>query len=112
MLKYTRRGYPEMKEELCPKCHEKATKRSEELIKSIDSRINRIIGQLNGIKKMVDENRYCGDVLTQIASVESAIQSVGYLILEDHMESCVKEKIVSGDEKIIGETIDLIKKLK
>lgn len=61
---------------------------------------------------MIDDNRYCGDILIQLSAAESALQNLGYIILKDHMESCVAEKIKSGDEEIIGETIELIRKLK
>ena len=90
----------------------KETPRSAELQEDITKRINRITGQLGGIKNMVSENRYCGDILIQIAAVESALQNVGYLILQEHMNTCVAEKIKNGDEGIIEETMDLMKKLK
>lgn len=77
----------------------------------LENRINRIIGQLGGIKKMLDEDRYCGDVLTQIAAVESALQSLGYVVLTDHMKSCVVEQIQNNNLDIIDETMTLIKKL-
>lgn len=67
---------------------------------------------MNGIKKMLDDNRYCGDILTQIAAVESALQSFGYIILQDHMETCVVEEIKNGNLQIVDEAVDLIKKLK
>lgn len=93
-------------------CRRKATPRSECANKQLQNRLNRIIGQLNGIKKMLDDNRYCGDILTQIAAVESALQSFGYVILQDHMESCVVENIKNGNMEIVDEAVDLIKKLK
>lgn len=71
-------------DEKCCKC--KNTPRSEESSKQLRNRINRIIGQLNGISKMIDDNRYCGDILTQVAAVESALQSIGYIILTEHMQ--------------------------
>jgi len=71
-----------------------------------------MIGQLNGISRMLDENRYCGDILTQVAAVESALQSFGYIILQEHLESCVTEGIRQGNENMMGEVIDLVKKLK
>lgn len=95
----------------CP-CHQKATPRSEKELRQMKNRLSRMIGQLNGIGKMLDENRYCGDVLTQISAVESALQSFGYLVLRDHMESCVVEEIRKGNEQIVEETVELIKKLK
>ena len=70
------------------------------------------LARMFGISKMLDENRYCGDVLTQIAAVESALQSVGYIVLASHMNSCVKEDIIAGKDGVIDETVELIKKLK
>lgn len=93
-------------------CHFKNTPRSDETSKQLRNRINRIIGQLNGIQKMLDDNRYCGDVLNQIAAVESALQSVGYIILEEHMQTCVIEEIKNGNTDIVREAVELIKKLK
>lgn len=93
-------------------CRRKATPREEKELRQLKNRLNRMIGQLNGIGRMLDENRYCGEVLTQIAAVESALQSFGYLILQEHMESCVAEEIKKGDTAVIGETVELIKKLK
>ena len=102
-----------MEEELCPHCASKRHHpRNEEELKSLQNRISRIQGQLSGISKMLDENRYCGDVLTQIAAVESALQSVGYIVLDSHMNSCVKEDIIAGKDGVIDETVELIKKLK
>ena len=69
-------------------------------------------GQLNGIAKMLDENRYCGDILIQVAAVERALQSFGYMILKDHMETCVVEEIRKGNLSVVEEAVELIKKLK
>ncbi|MDE5763437.1 MAG: metal-sensing transcriptional repressor [Ruminococcus sp.] len=93
-------------------CHYKNTPRNEETSRQLRNRLNRIVGQLNGIQKMLDDNRYCGDILTQIAAVESALQSVGYIILQEHMETCMIEEIKKGNTEIIGEAVELIKKLK
>ena len=93
-------------------CRYKHTPRSEEAKKKLINRLNRMIGQLGGIKKMIEEDRYCGDILTQIAAVESALQSMGYLILKEHMETCVTEGVRAGDTQIMGEAFELMKKLK
>ena len=74
-------------------CHHKATPRSEKTQRQLKNRLSRMIGQLNGIGKMLDDNRYCGEVLTQIAAVESALQSFGYIVFQEHMETCVVEEI-------------------
>lgn len=96
----------------CSCCHKKTTPRQEKEQRQLKNRLNRIIGQLNGISKMLDENRYCGDILTQLAAVESALQSFGYVILKDHMETCVVEEIKKGNESIVDEAVEFIKKLK
>ncbi len=93
-------------------CRYKHTPRTEETKRQLENRLSRMIGQLNGIKNMVDDNRYCGDILTQIAAVESALQSLGYIILKDHMETCVAEEIKNGNMQIIDEAVELVKKLK
>lgn len=93
-------------------CHQKATPRDEKELKQLKNRLNRMTGQLNGIGKMLDENRYCGDILTQIAAVESALQAFGYLILQEHMETCVVEEIQKGNTAVVEEAVELVKKLK
>ena len=93
-------------------CHRKETPRSEELQADLHRRLNRVIGQLGGIKKMVEEDRYCGDILMQVAAVESALQALGYVMLQDHMETCVVEEIQNGNTAIVDEAIELVKKLK
>ncbi len=96
----------------CMHCQYKHTPREAASVRELHSRLNRIIGQLNGIKSMLDENRYCGDVLIQVAAAESALRTFGYVILRDHLESCVTEEIKKDNTKIIDETMSLIKGLK
>ncbi len=93
-------------------CHLKATPREERELKQLKNRLNRIVGQLNGIGRMLDENRYCGDILTQVAAVESALQAFGYQILQEHMETCVVEEIQKGNTAVVEEAVELVKKLK
>lgn len=90
----------------------KNTPRSEEELKALNDRLNRIIGQLGGIKNMINENRYCGDVLIQLSAAENALQNLGYMILKNHLETCVVESIKEGNSEILAEVIELIKKLK
>lgn len=96
----------------CCCCNYKNTPRSEQTLKQLRNRINRVIGQLSGIQKMLDENRYCGDILIQIAAAESALQNIGYLILEEHLQTCVVEQIKEGNTEVITEALELIKRLK
>lgn len=99
-------------ENRCNCCHMKHTPRSKGQQKQLQNRLSRMIGQLNGISRMLEENRYCGDILTQIAAVESALQSFGYIVLKEHMETCVVEEVRAGNEQIMEEAIELVKKLK
>ena len=96
----------------CSCCYYKNTPRDEETLRQLHNRLNRIIGQLGGIKNMLDDNRYCGDILTQVAAVESALQSFGYIVLQNHMETCVVEEIQKGNTAILDEAVELVKKLK
>ncbi len=60
-------------------------------------RLRRIAGQVRGLEKMVDEDRYCIDVLTQVSAVKAALESVALLLLEDHIDHCVADAIRAGD---------------
>lgn len=97
--------------DVCACCRHKQTPRDAGEQKKLKSRINRMIGQLNGIQGMIDDNRYCGDILIQIGAVESALRSLGYAILEDHMMTCVAESVQQGNTKILSEAVELMKQL-
>lgn len=102
----------DVSENICACCRHKNTPRDEREQKKLNSRINRIIGQLKGIQNMIEDNRYCGDILIQIGAVESALQGLGYQILQEHMETCVVEEVMRGNNAIMTEALELIKKLK
>jgi CsoR family transcriptional regulator, copper-sensing transcriptional repressor len=63
----------------------------------IQDRLRRIEGQVRGVQKMVDEDRYCIDVLTQVGAVKAALDAVALLLLQDHTEHCVVEAIQAGE---------------
>ena len=92
------------------RCHRKETPRSAELQVDLQKRLNRVIGQLNGVKSMIEDNRYCGDVLTQLAAAESAVHSVSTIMLKNHLETCVVEQIERGNREVIDEVMQLLKK--
>ena len=96
----------------CGCAQHKHTPRGEEDLRQLHNRLNRMVGQLNGISRMLDENRYCGDILIQIAAVEKALQNFGYIVLRDHMNTCVVEQIQSGNTQVVDEAVELMKKLK
>ena len=93
-----------------PECCEKKKVRSEEEKKALQIRLNRIIGQLEGIKKMIDEDRYCDDILTQLAASDKAIKNLSALIFEKHVSSCVVNSIKEGDTSVVDEVITLFKR--
>lgn len=86
--------------------------RDEQDVRKLKNRLHRMMGQLSGIEKMIDENRYCGDILIQVGALESALQSFGYTLLDKHLHSCVVHEINNGNEKVLDEVMDLMKKLK
>lgn len=94
----------------CCECRHKDTERSEAFQADIQKRLNRAIGQLSGVKAMIEDNRYCGDVLTQLAAAESAIHRTAEIILQDHMETCVVEQVRAGNVEVVDEAMKLIRK--
>mgnify|MGYP001378611506 CR=1 FL=1 len=84
---------------------------SDKVKSSLISRLNRIEGQVRGIKGLIEKDTYCDDVLHQIASVQAALNGVGKLLLEHHMKSCVIERIQEGDEDVVSELMTTIQKL-
>ncbi|NMH73411.1 metal-sensing transcriptional repressor [Bacillus sp. RO2] len=75
------------------------------------SRLNRIEGQVRGVKRLVEEDTYCDDVLTQISAVQSALNGLGKMLLEGHMKSCIVERIQDGDTEVIDELLVTVKRL-
>jgi DNA-binding FrmR family transcriptional regulator len=78
---------------------------------SLTKRLRRIEGQVRGLQKMVDEERYCADVLMQITSVQEALRGVGRLLLQNHLTHCVTTAMRSGEpqeaERVVAELVDL-----
>ena len=91
-------------------CCNKKTIRGENEKKLINNRINRIEGQLKGIKKMIESDTYCNDVLIQLSAVENSVKSLSNYILENHLYSCVTKDLENGNMEIIDELIGLFKK--
>src|SRR5256884_8240175 len=67
--------------------------------KSIVTRLHRVEGQVRGIERMVEDDRYCIDILTQIGAVSTALESLAFEILDDHVTHCVTHAIASGNKK-------------
>lgn len=84
---------------------------SEQIKRNICSRLNRIEGQVRAVKNMVERDIYCDDILNQIASIQAALNSTGKLLLDKHLKSCVKERILKGDDEVFDEVLKTINKL-
>lgn len=79
--------------------------------KDLLNRLNRIEGQIRGIKSMVEDERYCVDILTQVSAVQAALNSFNKMLLSDHIKTCVVEDIQRGDSQVVDELCKTIQKL-
>ncbi|GAB2716304.1 metal-sensitive transcriptional regulator [Paenibacillus cisolokensis] len=95
----------------CSSCHERKSHHSVKTKNNLISRLNRIEGQIRGVKGMIEKDTYCDDVLNQIAAIQSALNSVGKLLLEGHMKSCIIERIQAGEYDVIDELLVTMNKL-
>lgn len=95
----------------CCECSLKKKERSEAEYKSLINRLNRIEGQVRGLKRMLEDNSYCTDILTQTAAVSSALDAFSRELLGNHIKSCVAENIRSGNDEIIDELLDTLRKM-
>lgn len=96
-------------------CHtsgeERKSHHSDKMKQGLTSRLNRIEGQIRGIKGMIEKDTYCDDVLTQIAAAQSALGSVAKLLLEGHLKTCVIERIQAGENEVVEELLVTVNKL-
>jgi len=91
--------------------HVRKSHHSQEMKSNLISRLNRVEGQIRGIKGLIEKDTYCDDVLTQIAAAQSALNSVGKLLLEGHMKSCIVERIQAGEHEVVDELLVTVRKL-
>ncbi len=95
----------------CESQDERSTARTAKLKQDLTTRLNRVEGQIRGIKNMIEKDVYCDDILNQLAAAQSALDSVSKLLLKNHIQGCVVEKIRNGDTEIIDELLTTINKL-
>ena len=98
----------EEKKEGC--CHKKK-ERTEKEYKDLLNRLSRIEGQVRGIKRMVEEDTYCTDILIQVSAVNAALNSFNKVLLANHIRTCVAEDIRAGKEETIDELVATLQKL-
>lgn len=92
-------------------CCVRTKERSEKEYKALINRLNRIEGQIRGIRNMVESSAYCTDILTQSAAVTAAVNAFNRELLEAHIKTCVAEDIKNGGEQKTDELIETLRKL-
>ena len=96
--------------EICG-CCKKTTERSDEERKKLIHRLNRIEGQIRGIRGMVEKDAYCADILVQSAAVNAAVNAFNKELLASHIKGCVARDIRSGNDEVIDELVVTLQKL-
>lgn len=92
-------------------CCSKTKKRSEDEYKKLINRLNRIEGQIRGIKGMVEKNAYCTDILIQVAAANAALNAFNKELLANHIRTCVADDIRSGRDEVIDDLVNTLQKL-
>ncbi len=88
----------------------KKTHRSAETKKNLINRLNRINGQVNGVKKMIEEDSYCNDILIQLSAIKNSVQSLSNELLDSHLRTCITKDLQKGNLDTVDEVVNLFKK--
>ncbi len=92
-------------------CCTKKKERTDEEYKKLIHRLNRIEGQVNGIKRMVEQNAYCTDILIQVSAINSALNSFNKELLANHIKTCVADDIRQGKDDTIDDLVKTLQRL-
>jgi len=97
----------------CNSCQEcKVTKyRTDEEKKRLLKRLSTLEGQIRGIKQMIDDDRYCNEILIQISAVNNGLKSLGNCLLQNHMKTCMVDEIKKGNNAIVDDIMGLMKQI-
>lgn len=91
-------------------CEQSKHKHEHENTKAVVNRLSRAIGHLESVKRMVEEGKDCSEILIQIAAVKSAVNNIGKIILQDHINNCVVDAVETGDKKVLEDLNSAIEK--
>ena len=91
-------------------CH-KTKHRSDEEYKALINRLSRIEGQVRGVRKMVENDAYCVDILTQVSAIQAALNAFNRELLANHIRTCVMNDIKNGNDEIVDELVQTLQKL-
>ena len=92
-------------------CHKKTKQRTDTEYKALINRLSRLEGQIRGIRKMLEEDAYCTDILMQASAANSALNAFSRELLSEHIKTCVKDDIKNGKDETVDELILTLKKL-
>ncbi len=92
-------------------CNKRKKERSEEEYKKLLNRLNRIEGQIRGVKGMLEKDAYCVDIITQVSAIAAALNSFNRVILSEYIKTCMKNDIQTGKDNSAEELADLVNKL-
>ena len=96
---------------VCPGCCHKTKERPEKEYKDLMNRLSRIEGQVRGIRRMVEEDAYCPDILIQVSAVNAALNSFNKVLLANHIRTCVADDIREGKDETVDELVKTLQKL-
>lgn len=92
-------------------CHGKTKQRSDDEYKSLINRLNRIEGQVRGVRNMLENDAYCPDILIQVSAINAALNSFNKELLSNHIKTCVYEDIKQGNNETLDELVNVLQKL-
>lgn len=99
------------KNKKCCSCENRTKERSDQEYKDLIHRLNRIEGQIRGIRGMVEKDAYCTDILVQVAAANAALNSFNRILLANHIKTCVTRDILAGKEETVDELVATLQKL-
>ncbi|KAI4443996.1 hypothetical protein C824_000425 [Schaedlerella arabinosiphila] len=111
---YAEDGFTEEKGACChegKECCQKTKERSDKEYRDLVNRLNRIEGQVRGLKRMLESDAYCTDILVQVSAVNAALNSFNKVLLANHIRTCVAEDIRAGKDETIDELVATLQKL-
>ncbi|MGM9643303.1 MAG: metal-sensing transcriptional repressor [Eubacteriales bacterium] len=92
-------------------CSHKTKERTQEEYRSLINRLNRIEGQIRGIRGMVEESAYCTDILVQVSAANAALNAFSKELLGNHIKTCVADDIRAGKDEVVDELVSVLQKL-
>lgn len=95
----------------CSHCAHRTKMRTEAELADLNRRLNRIEGQIKGIRGMLEKNAYCPDILMQVSAANAALNSFTKVLLATHIRSCVTQHVRQGDDAVIDELVDTLQRL-